>query len=377
VGLLACRATGASFQVGSSLTEGPRLARIYDAILAARFDEANQQLVKACPPAPAEACRALSTVALWWQILMDEDNRSLDRRLRQESDAAIDLAEAWTRREPERAEAWFYLAGSYAPRVQLRVLRRERIAAARDGNRIRSALEKALTLDPGLHDAYFGIGLYHYYADVAPAAAKILRTLLLLPGGDKEQGLREMLRARTQGVLLAGEADFQLHWIYLWYEKQPQRAIELLQGLDARFPSNPVFLQRIATIQSEDLNDHRASAATWETLLARARSGQVQEGRLVEVRGRIALARELTALSEPERAIDHLKAVIALQPTAPYSAHALAHLQLGIAYDRMNRRDLANASYNAAVSLTPADDRLNVRARARDRLRANARARKF
>ena len=114
-------------------------------------------------------------------------------------------------REPQRAEAWFYLAGSYAPLVQWRVLRGERLAAARDGKKIKDALERALQLDPTLNDAYFGIGLYHYYADVAPAAAKILRWLLFLPGGDRVQGMREMLRAREHGELLTGEADYQLH----------------------------------------------------------------------------------------------------------------------------------------------------------------------
>src|SRR5439155_11142569 len=116
-----------------------------------------------------------------------------------------------TRREPERAEAWFYLAGSYGPLVQLQVLRTDRLAAARNGKRIKDALEHALHLDPTLADAYFGIGLYHYYADVAPMYAKVLRWMLMLPGGDRAQGLREMLQARERGEVLRGEADFQLH----------------------------------------------------------------------------------------------------------------------------------------------------------------------
>jgi hypothetical protein len=78
------------------------------------------------------------------------------------------------------------------------VLRRERLSAARDGKRIKEALERALTLDPRLQEAYFGIGLYHYYADVAPTAAKMLRWLLLLPGGDKAQGdAGDAARARS------------------------------------------------------------------------------------------------------------------------------------------------------------------------------------
>ena len=180
----------------AALTEGPRLAAIYDSILRARFGQAEQRLVQACPPAPVEACRALAIVALWWQILLDPESRRLDARLERAAAAAIAAAEAWTRREPGRAEAWFYLAGAYAPLVQWRVLRAERLAAAREGKKIKDALERALALDATLHDAYFGIGLYHYYADVAPAALKVVRWLLLLPGGDRVQGLREMLQAR-------------------------------------------------------------------------------------------------------------------------------------------------------------------------------------
>ena len=104
----------------------------------------------------------------------------------------------------------------------------------------------ALALDENLHDAWFGIGLYHYYADVAPAAARMLRWLLALPGGDRVRGLNEMLRARRSGELLKDEADYQLHLIYLWYEKQPERALGLLEGLAQAHPRNPLFAAQAA-----------------------------------------------------------------------------------------------------------------------------------
>src|SRR5262249_14012639 len=156
----------------ASLTAAPRLAAVYDTILAAKFDQVPAQLARTCPPAPKPACETLAAVSVWWEILLDPESRALDGRLNDLADAAIATSEAWTKREPSRAEAWFYLAGAHAPLVQWRVLRGERIAAAREGNKIREALERALSLDPSLTDAYFGIGLYHYYADVAPAAAK-------------------------------------------------------------------------------------------------------------------------------------------------------------------------------------------------------------
>lgn len=353
----------------AALTESARLAAIYDTILQARFDQASQLLAQACPPAPSEACKALGTVALWWQIVLNPDSRLLDDRFERAATDATEAAAAWTRREPRRAEAWFYLAGSYAPLVQWRVRRGQRLSAAREGGKIRDALDRALSLDPAMEDAYFGIGLYHYYADVAPLTAKILRLLLLLPGGDRAQGLREMLQARERGELLKGEVDYQLHWLYVWYEGQPARALELLRGLDARYPSNPVFLQRVAEVQHEYFHDHRASADAWQALAARVRAGQVSAARLAEVRARIGLAGELIDLSQPGQAIDQLKIVIAMHPLEPYSAQALAQLKLGSAYDRLGQRDLAVAAYSAAVSSAPADDPLRVRSRARAALR--------
>jgi tetratricopeptide (TPR) repeat protein len=301
---------------GAALTEAARLAAIYDSILAADFARARADLERACPPAPAEACGALLSTALWWQIALDPETRALDAELNSQSQKTIEAAKAWTVREPRNAEAWFYLAASYAPIVQWKLLRGERVSAARDGARIKAALEQALELDPSLDDAYFGIGLYHYYADVVSLGAKFLRVLMLLPGGDRELGLKEMLQARERGILLRGEADYQLHFVYLWYEKQPERARDLVRSLDARYPSNPIFLERAARIEHGSLHDHRESAGAWQTLIDRAVQGQMSGGRRTEIRARTGLASELLELSEIDRARIEIDRALALDPNA-------------------------------------------------------------
>ena len=346
-----------------------RLVRTYDYILEARFDQAEAEIRRACGPAPVEACNVLDATALWWRIQLDPENRDLDGAFTAAVDRAIESAEAWTERAPDDPEAWFYLGGAYGVRVQWRVLRREKIAAARDGKQIRAALERAVTLEPGFDDAYFGLGMYKYYADVAPAAARLLRFLLLLPGGDREQGLEEMLRARRQGRLLQGEADYQLHIIYLWYERQPDRALELLQGLHARYPANPLFLAQIAQIQETYQHDITASLETWRTLLAAAREHRVNNAVLGEVRARLGAARMLEALYLTDDALEHLKAVTALKPRVPYSSLAVALLKLGEAHDRMGARSAAVSAYRGAVAAVPALDPFDVRAQATERLR--------
>lgn len=333
--------TGASLVVLASatparatLTGAARLAAVYDTILDARFEQVDALLKQACPPAPDGACQALRVVSLWWQIQINPERRLLDRPFAELAASTIATNEAWTRREPKRAEAWFYLAGTYAPRVQWRILRGERLSAARDGNKIRAALEGAIQLDPTLYDAYFGIGLYHYYADVAPAAAKILRWLLFLPGGDRVSGLREMLQARDKGELLRGEADFQLYSVYLWYEHKTAEALNLLERLDARYPHNPLFLQLIAEARDVYLHDHVASAAAWRSLLVRALAGAVYSARTTEVRARLGLAEELSSMNQTAEAIEQLQRVVEMRPIEPIGARERAERQLRAAIAR-------------------------------------------
>jgi tetratricopeptide (TPR) repeat protein len=357
---------------GSGLTGGEQVARAYDTILDARFEALNPLLRSTCPPAPADVCQLLAVVSVWWQIQQDPLQRSLDPMFQKQADAVIDQMERWTTREPTRAEAWFYLGGAVGARAQWRVLRGQTVAAARDGKRIKSSLERALMLDPGLQDAYFGIGLYHYYAGVAPAFAKMLRWLLLLPGGDRERGLEEMQRARSGGQLLRSEADVQLYQIYRWYEKQPSTAIELLAALAARYPHNPYFSQQIAEIEDHTEN-HAGSLRVWDALRERARAGRVANAAAVLARAELGTALELDHLGRPEAALPHLRAVIDAQPRSPVGAEALAQLQLGNAYDRLARREQAIAAYRAALMLNPEGDPLKIESRARAGLRTPAR----
>ena len=345
------------------LTGGARVAAAYDAILAGRFDEWPSIAAVTCPPAPATACQVLELAALWWQIQVDYESRRHDAAFVAKANSAVAATEAWTTREPERAEAWFYRGAAYGARAQWRVLRGERLAAARDGKRIKDALERALALDPTLHDAWFGIGLYHYYAAVAPTAAKILRVLLLLPGGDQKQGMAEMLRARKDGALLHGEIDYQLHVLDLWYEKDPRHALSLLEGLRKQYPMNPHFTQTIAEVQDTYLHDIPASLQTWQELADAARAGRVRQSAMALTFARLGAALQLARLFETDAAIIQLRAVIASAPAAPAGAMARARLQLGDALSRMGLQAEAEAEYRAVIAARPEIGTLAVRAR--------------
>jgi tetratricopeptide (TPR) repeat protein len=174
-----------------------------------------------------------------------------------------------------------------------------------------------------------------------------------------------MRRARSEGKLVSAEADFQLHLIYLWYEKDPRGALQLISELATRHPRNPLFGWTAAEIHDTYLHDPVSSASAYEQLLGRARRGQVEEAALAEMQARLGLARLLETLYESDRALRHAQAVIEARPSAPYGAVAEAWWAAGRAQLHLGHTDDAAAAFAQALARAPADDALDVRTRVR------------
>ncbi len=342
------------------------VAQAYQLVYDADFAGAEARLKQACPPAPQVACDLISAAIVWWRIAIDPANRVYDAPFMASVNRVIAEGEAWTGREPDRAEAWFYLGAAYGLRGQYHVQRKEYFSAARYGKRIKNALEKAIALDPGMSDAYFGIGLYQYVADISPTVLKIVRFLLLLPGGNKTKGLQQMIETQERGLYLGSEADYQLHLIYLWYEHRTDKALELLRKLEARNPHNPFFLNSIADLYHVYYQDDTSALGVYRKMLDLAQKGSLRLADMAQVQARLGMASMLDSLCESDRAIDELQAVVAMKPTVPYSSLAQAYFALGQANDRLGYRQRAIDAYRAAVAAAPPDDPYKIRNRAGD-----------
>lgn len=299
------------------LTAVETLATLQHDILDADGAAVEARLPTACAAAPLGACRTISAAAVWWRVAIEPESRAHDAALAERIDAAITTTESWTRREPRRAEAWFYLGAAYALRVQARVLRGAHLSAARDGGRIEDALTRALTLDPDLHDANLGLGMYRYYADVAPRALRWLRRLLLLPGGDRRDGLARLTAARAHGRLLRGDADYQLQQIYLWYEQRTDDALVIVRDLQQRYPRNPHFHHLEAEIEDVYRHDARRSLAASERLLALAERGAVNAAALAAARAQFNIAVQQHRLGDRAAARARLRTLLTAPPAHP------------------------------------------------------------
>jgi tetratricopeptide (TPR) repeat protein len=139
------------------------------------------------------------------------------------------------------ADMHFYAGMGDALFARLYGLRAETKLAARYGVRARERLIRAEALDPNLADADFGLGLYNYYADTLSSMAKMLRFFMGIPGGSKQDGIRQLNHAIAEGKLTPVEARFYLVISLHNYDQKYEQALEISAPLEEKYPTNPIF----------------------------------------------------------------------------------------------------------------------------------------
>ena len=164
-----------------------------------------------------------------------------DQRYLELAAKVISLAEAQLKKQ-ETAPMHFYAGMGQALAARLYGLRGENRNIARAGVRAREQFLQALQLDPNFADADFGLGLYNYYVDTLGTIAKILRFFMGIPGGSKQDGIRQLEIAIANGQLSRQDASFYLALNSIKYDQNYDRALQLISPLAEAYPSNPLFL---------------------------------------------------------------------------------------------------------------------------------------
>jgi len=144
--------------------------------------------------------------------------------------------------ERDTGQMHLYAGMADALAARLHSMKAEYRAAARAGVRARENFQAALALDPNLADAYTGLGLYNYYVDTLSMLAKTLRFLMGIPGGTKEEGIRQLRLGMAQGQISASLARFYLALNLFNYDQRYEDALNVITPLTEKYPRNAIFL---------------------------------------------------------------------------------------------------------------------------------------
>src|ERR1700683_3446201 len=174
------------------------------------------------------------------------------------AEKAIELAQAQIARS-ETAVMHLYAGAGYALQARLFGLRGEHRAVAHAGVSARSEFLRALELDPDMADATAGIGLYNYYVDSLSSIVKMLSVFMGIPGGNKQEGIRQMQIGIERGVLMSVDTRFYLANNLRKYDHKYEEAITIAEPLVTQYPHNPVYLLLLGNLNAELSRNDKAA----------------------------------------------------------------------------------------------------------------------
>lgn len=226
----------------------------------------------------------LEAEARWWQIYCEtceikwnmidawpQPRRPADDSYLVLSDKVTHLAEAEIAKS-DSAEMELYAGLGWMLRARLQALRNQRGSTARAGVMARARFLRCLELDPQMADADTGLGIYNYYVDTLSAIARLLRVFMGIPGGHKQDGIRQLETAMQQGVLTRVTARFYLAKNLRTFDLDYIGAIAAMTPLVNEFPQNPMF-QLILGDTEAKLNRKELAAANFRAAASAPVSG--------------------------------------------------------------------------------------------------------
>lgn len=179
----------------------------------------------------------LKSATYFWIFSTDMHNEAMGDTLKEWSLKAVEVAEKKLAANDKDIDALFYLGGAYGTLGRYYGATKSYLKAYWYGQKGKNYLEEVVKMDSTYYDAYLGLGIYHYLADVLPKFVKIL-SFILGVDGNKDQGISELYLAAEKGLYTKTEAMFFLGAIYTYRERDFNKAVDIFNKLLKKYPDN-------------------------------------------------------------------------------------------------------------------------------------------
>jgi tetratricopeptide (TPR) repeat protein len=244
-------------------------------------------------------------------------------------DRALDLCESGRDGLEDEDRRLFYQGWAWMFKAQLHALGASYWSAGRAAARGNSDLKNYLEKHPDDPDAQGVLGMFLYFADTLPTAAKIAKTLLLIPGGDKQKGLDYLQYAAGRESLLQTDHRITQAMIFLTFEGRFEDGLREYLDLLRRYPDYLRLIEQLSILLSfapahyKSISELEASTVASHS---RHRPGDIDQNTLLRLRYHRAYAGKFF---EPARALKEFAALIDERPARPDWIVPLSLINLG------------------------------------------------
>lgn len=318
------------------------------------FDTAQENIQKVFNEYPDHPFAHFGNAMIAWSRYEYEFETSDDHQRKvfeKILDDSIDGIKRWIKKNPDDSNAYMGIGALYGLRALFNMRNRNWITSYFAGRKAISNLEKSLRLDPTYYDAYFGLGIYEYFAGTLPSVIKVLAKIVAIKG-DPAQGVNYLNLARTKAHFTADSAKLILIEVQntrgsTFYA--PEKSLNYIRELRAKFPTNPLmhYVEIICLYETGHYEDVTTQANEFLQLIGKDKFYKD-----------IYIPRAYTALGTAQMAQGNFENARDLFETgrtllknqAPSRWGVWNELRLGQVYDVLGERAKAQAQYKYVLT---------------------------
>jgi tetratricopeptide (TPR) repeat protein len=297
-----------------------------------------------------------------FELAFDEQNRKkYQDSMLSYVDETLTRGEKRTAKNKKDSEAYLAMAMAKIAKVRWAIQQKRYLVTAQETSNIWDYLEKAREGDPNNYDVLFLMGTFHYQIDHLPGLTRFVSSILIT-SGDKVKGLQELELAAQKGNLLKHLAQTELASAYLYFEKQPARALTIYTAQRGKFPKNYNLLFALANTLS-DLRRFDEALSIARNIENKIKVGIPPFTPELQPRYDQLMGKILFDQGDYTRATEYLQK--ALNNTSSYNARirAWSYVRLGMIQDARKERKLAEDYYNKALDVEGGEGAAQVEAR--------------
>ena len=278
----------------------------------------------------------------------DEKQRKVFEKILDDSISGI---KRWIKKNPEDSNGYMGIGALYGLRAMFNMRNRNWVTSYFAGRKAISNLEKSLKIDPTYYDAYFGLGIYEYFAGTLPSVIKMLARVVAVKG-NPEKGVAYLNTAREKAHFTGDSAKLILIEVQNRREGPfyaPDKSLEYIRQLRAKFPKNPL-MHYVEVICLYETGNYEQVSALANEFLSLIGSDKFYKDIYIP-RAYTALGTAQMAQGNFERAreiFEEGKEKIKTQDPSRWGVWN--ELRLGQVYDVLGEREKAVAQYKHVLS---------------------------